>query len=51
MKTFDMVTITEDQINIKKICNHLERIRMNIDKIIDTPMSIRKIYRCVFQKG
>lgn len=33
----------DEQRNLKKACNHLERMRMRIDKIINEPMSISKM--------
>lgn len=36
-------TIGDDQRNLKKACNHLERMRMRIDKIINEPMPLNKM--------
>lgn len=36
-------SLVDEQRNLKKACNHLERMRMRIDKVINEPMSIGKM--------
>lgn len=35
--------ISDEKRNLKKACNHLERIRMRADKILNEPMSVHKM--------